>query len=686
MIYRGFSLLTVLALCVSLSFAQPVVVSEVEDIHPPVESVLQHVPSGSLGFVVVNDIEQAVTNIGDFASNFSPDMDGESMMQMMLMRMELGEGFNPTGGFAVVLLDPDDFEFNFFDSWMEASMYDPYGAVLEEEGYEDEEADDLGGEDTDESSKMVPAVFFVPGTSYSEIFPNNGGELVDEGEVTKILPEYDWGTVFFTANQGSYVLLSPNKQAITSVRNATDYAEMGLSQKQIDAINSADGAAFVDMTIAGPMIVETMEQFMEMAAEDMPADGPYTAEDLEKQMDSLAEQLEQMDHVLASYSVADKGIFGQMSLGYAAGSDQAKLLAATPDANGNLLNWLPDNHYIFAMGTVVNQPESMKEMYLENLEESLAMAVYFQDETKEQILAMADANYGTSDLVQMAIGGAPEGEGLFSVVVVSQCDDAQAEMAGLADEVALMQAIVDDLVDYMKQEIPEFAEFLDDAGEDGEPVTVVDLTVEQTDLSLKGIPLSKVVIDVPLLKKMLEEEMGDTTPLAAILNKDLFTVWIAPVDDTHVALVYGGGTNVMSQVIDAVNGTGTTIADDEGLQAVLAELPDNPQAVIAFSLGNLGAVAGQFQGMIEAEQGGYPNTFPLFYMEETKPFVMTMNVEDNAMTASVFLDTDVFVDIMDSMGRAQQAMMQYYQEMNAPQDDPDGPVDEDTVEPEDEDF
>ena len=666
--YRGFSLIVALALFATVSFAQvPGQLPEVpvENVNLPIEPVLQHIPSDCLGFVIVNDITATVDNIGSFASNFSPDMNGEVLMEQMLWNFDLGDGFNPDGGFAIVMLNPENYDFDLMKVIKEAmdgpdysnyggETYNEDGDVIVEADFEDEaDVDDVEEAVTDDdSSATVPAVFFIPGSSFAEVFPTFGGEMVADGDVTKIMPEYEYGTVMYTANQGSYLLVSPNKKAVQDVRNALGFVEMELTDNQAKVIKDADGAFFVNMQVCAPMVSEMMTGFLEMIAEEMPEeDSPISMEDIEGVMGLYTDLLEQTDSILGAYSVDDTGIRAQVSALLVADSDYGKLLAQMPASDGVLLDCLPNNNYVFAMGTVVNQPESMKQMYMDNFDIAMKVAFYLSEDTLTKYRELTEAKYGTLSEIQFAAGGAPEGN-LFSIVVVAECEDAAAQMGDLDDAIGLIQAVVDDFVAYLAEEDPDTFGAM--VGE-GEPL--VEFVVEETALSLKGVPLSKVTVSSAALEAMMKEEGASMD----VINENFTTVWIAPVDATHVALVYGGGTDTMEQVIDAVTGEGLSIADDEGVQTVLAELPENPQAVMVFSMGNLGTVVGDLETKFAAGDDS-PSDFPMIFMEDTKPFAMTVHADGPEATASFFLSADIFVDMQGAFEKYSAAQEQYYQQ------------------------
>ena len=83
--------------------------------HLPAEPIMGHIPAGAMGYVVVNNVTAMGGNVERFLEQTGlremlgmPEMPGW-LVGMIKGAAQLGEGFNPNGGFAVVMLDPQQY-------------------------------------------------------------------------------------------------------------------------------------------------------------------------------------------------------------------------------------------------------------------------------------------------------------------------------------------------------------------------------------------------------------------------------------------------------------------------------------------------------------------------------------------------------------------------------------------------
>jgi len=337
---------------------------------PDVEPAMTHIPAGALGFVIINSIDDFTSDIDDFIEEIQLPMpmgpEEFHVLDVARMSLGLGEGFNPKGGLAFVMLDPAQFNVDLLKELRPRPARATAEATTEPPIAEspDEEAEVAEAEGPD----GWPFVLMVPGTGITEVF----GEMVVEqaGKYTQVrLP---MGPMFAAKHQG-YILLSPRTDALDAFLTAKDKFQAKADKTELEAITSAGISMRIDMRVFGPVL----EQLLTIAQKEMvrsggwPATGPTTQpaeglhELLKAYMDGYCDLLQQMDSLAVHFMFTENGLMMQETLVFGSDTPMGKILAAQKPAAKPLLNALPNLPYVMAMGSTWQPSEEANKLYLD---------------------------------------------------------------------------------------------------------------------------------------------------------------------------------------------------------------------------------------------------------------------------------------------------------------------------------
>ncbi|MHC4563067.1 MAG: hypothetical protein ACYS8X_09880 [Planctomycetota bacterium] len=438
---------------------------------PDVEAVIEYIPANSAGFFLVNRIETLLTDLNKFGQAVSEEVPEDALLGGLIAEAKLGEGFNPKGGFAFVMLDPEDFNIDvdeMFEGMKEAAgradnagtwtcpmhpeievpqemqeMPCPMcGMPLVPKGDEEDGAEERS------DAPAPPFVMFVPGTSIEEVF--GAQELSEEGGYTQVQfsnDQFVYKTMFATT-QGGYILLSPRTDALEAVTGGGSKFTDDLSEEELAKFAEADAAFHIDATVSPEMLDAGMSS-MKMMGEGGRFFFPLAPADLGNILEIygtiakfLFEQMETMTVWLDSSPTA-------MNVMHAIAFDDdslvGKALAAYEGGTESLLNRLPDMPYVAAMGFRQNHSEASKA--LNKQLRDMILALPSMKETYDEELLQRDAEIDAKmdeqvTGMQFVFGGAPAESGTLAMALVIACKDADTVKGLLAESTEVQQGMI----------------------------------------------------------------------------------------------------------------------------------------------------------------------------------------------------------------------------------------------------
>jgi len=625
---------------------------------PPVEAVITHIPADALGFVVVNGVDNIFQKIEDFYNDIgAPGGPMPPIRELIVPAM--GPSFNPNGGFAIVMLDPEKFGVDLVKVLSQAMTPD-YGYYEDEYDEEYDEEEETAVEEVEEQPP-IPYVFFIPGQGPESVMPPGSFEVSWEGDYTVFTESWS-GDVLYAIQEGGYVLLSPNSDALDAIRSAEVFFEDGSSGNAHTAIADSDVGAYVNMQLAGPLAKGLFELMQTSPMGQMMMPG---LEELNSQvMDVAWESLEELDSVSAAYTFTETGLKLQQTTAFVEGSVAAKQVAAMTGYDKPLMDMLPNLPYGVAGGVHCAMNEEMRAQEIAQLTKLLNVPQVKEilGDNVDRILSIAEEMYSELMDIQFVVGGAPEGAGTIAAAVVFRTKDAQGALGRLPGDLPLLEQAINALIEKV------------DSGEEG----LLTITVTENAEMVDGLAVTHIVMDHPEFEEESEE---DQAKAQAVLGMTKPTFLAAAPDDQTLIITFGGGSAMMSDTIAAAR-DGGTIVDSEGVAEVMAELPADPYVVTMVSLGNIGLIGANTTQVIEPDSEFVD--WPLADMENTKPIVMAAAADGAVIHTVMFAPTDVIADTVASVMAWTQAQQEQWQQDYGPgpgYDDEDG-----ATEPEDPGF
>jgi hypothetical protein len=552
--------------------------------------ILEVVPAGSLGFAVVPNVGKTFASVEQYLKDIGVrDMlpiSGD-LLDALKSAVQLGDGFNSSGGFAAAMLDPV-----------------AYGIDLPKMISD--------GPPAGEKPK-VPFVLFVPATSVKGVFGQY--EMKDEDGLTHI--KFRSGEGYAAMSPAGYVILSPNAQAVKDVLAAKSHAAGELSKENAAAFASADISVHMNIKAAAPLLQSLMKTGFEQADRGNRR-GPMPF-DTKQILAMYAKIFEMMQDMSLTLSVDKAGVTINEYVSIDPNSTMGKAMAAVKPGPAAALDRLPNLPYILAIGGSGDKAAAAKmgAEQKEMLDMVLKMLPGMSEGTIAKIMKLNEACAEQVTATQLAIGGAPEGSGLFGVAVVISCKDSGKMRAILADA-------ADTLTDAIQSVIP---------GRDS-----ADLKIAYTKEIEKVGDVFADAIEVqhPQMAKMSDREKQE---MKKVLGEDRVRALVAAADDKTVVITFGGSTAMLAETLKVAKGGGT-IPKDAGVMAAMKVLPKNPQSVIMIDAANALAVIKK-----GADTLGAP--MPPIEMTGKTPLAAGSGMAGSRAQVTFFVPTDLVKDIVN---------------------------------------
>ncbi|HDZ20849.1 hypothetical protein LCGC14_0125180 [marine sediment metagenome] len=592
---------------------------------PPAEPVIGHIPADAAAFVVINNVQTFSEDLTAFIAAIDDSLQMPWLM-MAQMLLQLGEGFNPDGGLAVVLLDPAAYGVDLFadiDSGMETET-EEFVFVDGEVVTEGEDA----SVEVEDDTNIWPVVVFIPGTSVEAVFP---AATASPGELHRV--QTPLGKMVATT-KGSYVVLGLRADALEAVLKVGPTLADQLSKTELADLSEAGVALHLNMKVFGPIVRQKMAELFANTQEMMAASGApagYNADMLDASMRMYGYLLDQLDAVTVRLKIDATGAKLGETIRFSPASDLGKVLAAYKSSPLQPLDRLPDLPYVFALASHIDYSDQIATM-------SKAFSDMFLHTPEGETLVPADVLKKSEEMgkqfyeqvsdVQFVFGGAPEGAGAMGVAVVLTCDDAEKLRSLMAEHMKLQQTI-------MEAAFP-----------DAEGKTVWSFTHTKDAATVDGVSVDR--IDIPL-PGMDAGEPEVRQQIEALFGGEL-SMFVAAANDKTLVMTLGGGEAMMGQALKVAAGGGT-IGSSKAVAAALADVPTDAMFVGVFSLKNFGAFVQTAMAELDVPDA---DQFPLKYMQSDTPVVLFAQTDQAALDINLVVPIEVIQDAVASVKRLEE--------------------------------
>lgn len=579
--------------------AQPADSQGIDMDQPAAESIFKHIPADCLGFVVCGNLKEATVQMEMFAGEIGmSEMLNQSAPSGLLKTFApmagMGEGFNPNGGVAIVILD---FEKAGLDVKAMATGRDPGG--------------------------QPPIVILVAGKDVESTFTNT--RVSEDGETSVFL----FGAMPTKAVKlGDYIALSPSDQALAMLAMSKSIENTLPAGSKKALTGSGLGLMYNFETIA-PMVKKMKEAIKEQQEQQ-------AAEGMQPRVNSMANAMnmmemaevyaEQMKSMAMGMKIQKEGLMVDLAYDYKPDTEIATMMQAIPAAKSPKVGRLPSLPYVFAAGG--NMPTGSKkaskdlmQYYINMLNMVLAdEGMEIPEDLEADIVKLGDEMIEEVTGVQYAIGGT-KGKGLFGFSAVVECKNPENLKKLLARKADIIQRLVHKTVG---TEDPDALEF---SAKYVENVTTVGTT------SVDVLQFSH--------PEMLEIEEDERAEMIKVLGEDQLRMMVAQADPKSLVLTFGGSTDFLGEALGAAQ-KGGTILKDPGVEEAMKYLPDNSVGVMFLSAKNAWEV---IQSGLKAmgEESDLPEDFTF---TGTTPIAGGFGYEGTTMSGRIYIPTATVNDMV----------------------------------------
>jgi hypothetical protein len=551
--------------------------------------VLKQIPAGSMGYLVVRNVQSTTTNVDRFLQGIGMGMmmPPGGVLQMIKQNANLGAGFDDTGGLAVVMLDPQQYGLDL------VALMGPQSGPPPQ-------------------PNQIPVVIFVPGSGVQEVF----------GPMAQPMPDgkhFRMGPMIATHKDG-YVVASPCEPALKAALSPSATADSELTPESAALLEKADAGAQLNMKIVGPIYTAMLKKVQEQMAGVGPggaaAMGPAA---IMMQMQGMySEIFDQLDALTIAARLTDSGVVIDEMVGFVAGSDLAKATLQAPHGDPKL-DRVPDLPYVLgisSLGSAPGQAEMSREM-TENILKGLGLGMdaKAQADLVASCMALNESVVG----VQMVGGAAPAGNGLFGAALVVECRDAsgvQAVKAAIGDMASLAALVA--------KKMPP--------GSGGADLSIA--YAKGVEKSSAG-PVDAVTVSHPELEKLAPEERAE---MQKVLGEDKVCLRVTTVGDKSVVATFGGSTAFLDEAIGAAKSGGKSI---KAPSAVAPYMPERKHDLMLFNVGNLMQVVVQGMQTMKPQMAA---AIP-FRITTKEPIVMSSGVSGSSAHVVFWVPTPLIREV-----------------------------------------
>jgi len=519
--------------------------------------ILKLIPAGSVGYVVVHDVKKATDIVDRFLketglTQFVEEAMPAGCLKAVLSAARLGEGFNPAGGAAVVMLDPNQFGIDLI-KLMKSAM-------------------SAGGAAT-APAKMpkLPFVVFVPGTGVNEMFGKYDPKPA-EGYDKLMSVSFGGVDMFAMQHASGYVLLSPNAEALAAVAKADKRADAELTGRHKQIVTESAAAVYINARLIAPTAlkaIKAMELMAEAHKEGLVDDVPPPVElfgGLKPQLGYYKYILGQLETISLGVRTTDTGVLVDGALTYLPDSQYGKALAAFKAPAGNLLDNLPNVSYVMAAGQTVWSTPGTREAALSvmdallDADELKQLPRATRDKAKQLATKLLDEITG----VQFVMNGvSPEAKGVFNCTLVLKCKDAEKLKSMISEVVGVVREAVEALL------------------KGNGDLKGMKLAYKKNHSKIGDVQVDAIVLDISETDAAaIAEEV-----LRSMFGEPVFQPLVAASGKGTVVISVGGGAESLTAALKVAGGKGKILADKDAAEA-LKHMPRNADSLMLFSIPN----------------------------------------------------------------------------------------------------
>lgn len=527
--------------------------------------ILEQIPADSMGFVAVKDVEGFAGKVESFAGEIGA---GEMLKQQMPAglvakmkgKMQLGDGFNPKGGMAMVMLNPKEYGIDLTDY-----MPDPQTGMPAKEPNPNE----------------MPILIYVPAKDIQSTFaaynPQPDGKLMKMTGPT--------GDVYAAEGNG-YVILSPLKAALAKASGGKSVAKAA-PKDHLKLVGRNDAFMHVNMEVAGPVLLKMIDAMEKQMLQPpaggmgpgggmpMPMAGPMMAMApmMKPMLDMYRTLIGEATAVTAGMRFAKDGLVGEKIASFKSKGKVAGILNSGKAIDGQPLGKVPSLPYIAAAQMTIPKSDAVQDFRQQMFTAMFQSPMFAQvpANLKKQANELDAKMLAQIQEIQFVVGGAPKNSGVFGMAYVMKVKSAENTKKLLAEGAGLGEQMVKEVFKAM-------------GAPTDTPDSPTNLTIkyQQGVENVDGLATDVISIDHPNLSQMPEEQKK---MMSTVLGDDKVRFFVNSPDKNTVVMSFGGSTRFLGEVVKAVK-TGGPLPNDKNVAQAMAHMPSKPCCVMLVSPGN----------------------------------------------------------------------------------------------------
>ena len=582
-------------------------------------AALKQIPSGCVGFAIVNNINGLAGKIDKFIAAVSPTgmPPGGGVLDQLLMASRLGPGLNRNGPIAAVVLDPQLYGFD----------------ILRAIGL---------GKPAAEGDELVvkpefPVVLIIPGKNPAVLLAAQNP--VKDGKFFRT----DDGGVWIEKN--GFIIGGPNKKAVEAVV-ATEKSIVGdLSATDLALIRRNDAAVWINVKTVSPIvdsILAALGKKIEAEAKKVEVEGgaggaplsvtPLSVKGMTAMLNMYGVMLKEIQDLSLGLRFIETGVIIENRTTFTPAGLMAKALAAVKPDGGALLSRLPNMPYAIALGA--RGLEAMPaDLITKMFQTFLAtdMLKGMSKENKDKLLAQAKKMLAQTTGVQIYAGSITSGDGLAGLSYVLECKSAKTLRALIGEYIPM----VSEIYQAMPEDLRATLEYV------------------KGDETLAGgkQKVDIIKIQIPAMANMDEDDLAK---LKAILGETELRMRMAEAGENALVLTLGGGKSFLAEAVKAAKAGAGKLAADPAMVKSLALLPRKRTAVMATNLGNIMTLVAKIMAATGMQIQPPPAT-----AIATEPLVASISVDRGDMHIVGYIPTKTIKEtVQGAMMLIMSAVMQ----------------------------
>ncbi|MFA6134046.1 MAG: hypothetical protein WC869_08540 [Phycisphaerae bacterium] len=599
---------------------------------PPLEPVMQYFPSDALGFAVVSNVVAMTGGVDKYLADVGlapllADKMPNGLLDTIKQAAMLGEGFNPNGGFAFVMLDPNKFGVDLvamMDSQESEATTEPATAA---------------------EKPKLPFAVFVPGKSVKEVFGNY--EQTPAGKYTEVALRV--GKVQAT-QMGGYVVLSPTAAVLDALAAEAGAASAQMPADQKTLIDNSALAIHLNMNVAMPIVESLMKKAEAEMASAQARGGQQNPAILQAYMDMYKGLLSQMTGLTLAARFAETGVVLETLADFKADSTIGKDLAAFKPVAPPTFSRVMDKGYVLAFAGAGNPTQTHRDMVTEMMDKFMGGALQLDEATQASFKELALTMNEQIVDVQFVAGGVPstpsttsatvatqpaeeKGSGVFGLSYVLTCKDSAKVRSMLGEK---YPDLVMTMIKAAQSKKPVAAEDPNEAATtepaESQPAEAFKLNYLKEVEKVGDIPVDVVEINVADIE-------GARETIGKLLGEEKLRVFIAAIDDKTVVVTFGGSLPYLEEAIKTAKAGNGTILSTPGAVEVMKHMPKNLCGIGLFNVGNLVTLISK--GMQATGAGaGIP-----FQMTASTPVALGVATSGSSVHMVLYVPNDLVKDI-----------------------------------------